>query len=109
MPSESLAGSGRTEAAWQHGSSPAEEELMEKLRAECSVEGGQEVKNWKVSLLRPLTRWGTLGSASGVGGSRGPQEGSSVVQEEGVLRRCQCPLLFGYHHRCHLNEDEKCK
>lgn len=24
---------------------------MEKLRAECSVEGGQEVKNWKVSLL----------------------------------------------------------
>lgn len=51
MPSASLAGSGGTEAAWQHGSSPAEEELMEKLRAECSVEGGQEVKNWKVSLL----------------------------------------------------------
>ncbi len=51
VPSASLAGSGGTEAAWQHGSSLAEEELMEKLRAESSVEGGQEVKNWKVSSL----------------------------------------------------------
>lgn len=38
------------EAVWIRPLAPGDEELMEKHRAKCSVEGGLEVKNKSVSL-----------------------------------------------------------